>query len=191
MITEYLARRGSQIRWNDRSYRKASGRRVDSLGRVARARAYQCQRAGSRRVVVDRGSTRCMARNCMGSGCPRSVCVAVKWLGNRSSGIRSPCYPHPGRGAVRGDPIGSPDRSPGRRSTFLASWHSGLSSPGLGNSCWPGHGDSSRDTSLCPPESETHLWACWLSRWRLVFGRIRRSFVDSPWVGTFWESSIW
>jgi len=132
MITEYLARRGSQIRWNDRSYRKASGRRVDSLGRVARARAYQCQRAGSRRVVVDRGSTRCMARICMGSGCPRSVCVAVKWLGNRSSGIRSPCYPHPGRGAVRGDPIGSPDRSPGRRSTFLASWHSGLSSPGPG-----------------------------------------------------------
>src|SRR5262245_12555580 len=58
-------------------------------------------------------------------------------------------------------------------------------------SCWPGHGDSCRDTSLCPPESETHLWACWLSRWRLVFGRIRRSFVDSRWVGTFWESSIW
>src|SRR5262249_3895980 len=58
----------------------------------------------------------------------RSVCVAVKWLGSRSSGVRSPCYPHPTRrGAVRGDPIGSPDRRPGRRSTFLAGWHSGLS----------------------------------------------------------------
>src|SRR5215471_14445837 len=131
---EYSARRGSQIRWNDRSYHKACDRRDDSLWRVARARTYQSQRAGSRlRVVVDRGLPGWMARNCMGAGCPRSVYVAGKWLGNRSSGVRSPCYPHPTRrGAVRGDPIGSPDRRPGRRSTFLAGWHSGLSSPGPG-----------------------------------------------------------
>src|SRR5262249_48722048 len=131
---EYSARRGFEIRWNDRGYHKACDRRDDSLWRVARARAYQSQRADSRlRVVVDRDFPGWMARNCMGAGCPRNPCVAVKWLDNRSIGIRSPCYPHPTRrGAVRGDPIGNPDRGPGRRSTFLASWHSGLSSPGLG-----------------------------------------------------------
>ena len=131
---EYPARRGIQIRWNDRSYHKARDRRDDSVWRVARARAYRCQRAGScLRLVVDRGLPGWMARNCVGAGCPRSVCVAIKWLGNRSSGIRSPCYPHlTRRGAARGDPIGSPDRRLGRRSTFLASWHSGLSSLGPG-----------------------------------------------------------
>src|SRR5215467_6309388 len=123
-LHEYSTRRSFQFRCNDWSCYKACDRRDDSLWRVARARAYQCQRAGSRlRVVVDRGFPGWMARNCMGAGCPRSVCFTGKWFGNRPSGVRSRCYPHPTRrSAVGSDPIGSPDRRPGRRSTFLASW---------------------------------------------------------------------